>query len=73
MESEDFFELWLKMEEYVLPKDKKEAIDAFLQFCCEHDVNMFKLLEEAENYGDTTFIKLCKRCIKENGLEEDEW
>lgn len=73
MNTEDLFELWLKMEEYIIPKYKKESIDSFLQFCYEHDVNIYALLEEAENYGDTTFAKLAKRCIKENCIDKDEW
>ena len=73
MEPQDLFELWLKMEEYILPKDKKEAIDVFLQFCYEQDVNIYQLMESAEDYGDTVFVKLAKRCIKENGIDEVEW
>ena len=73
MESEDLFELWLKMEEYINPKDKKEAIDVFLQYCYEHDANIYEIMESAENYGDMTFVKLAKRFIKENGNDEVEW
>ena len=73
MESQDLFELWVKMEEFILPKDKKEAIESFIQFCYEQDVNIYQLMEAAEDYGDTIFVKLAKRCIKENGIDEVEW
>ena len=70
---EDMYELWGKLEDFITPKDKKDAMLNFIEFCYDHDGNLFSLMEMAEECGDSQFVKATKKFIKENGIEEDEW
>lgn len=70
---EDLYELWGKLEDYITPKDKKDAMMIFIEFCYDHDINLNSLMEVAEECGDTQFVKVTKKYIKENEIEEDNW
>lgn len=73
MDSENLYYVWEKMENYINPKDKKQAIEEFLMVCYENDANIYELLETSDESGDDDFSKVARRFIKENGIDEEEW
>lgn len=73
MENNELYYLWEKMEDYINPKEKKQAIEEFLMVVYENNGNIYALLEEADEAGDEDFSKVCRRFIKENGIDEEDW
>lgn len=73
MDSENLYYVWEKMENYINPKDKKQAIEEFLMVCYENDANIYEILETSDESGDDDFSKIARRFIKENGIDEEEW
>lgn len=73
MNDADLYLLWEKLEPYINPKDKKEAVEAFLMEIYENGGNVYALLENSDETGDDVFSKVCRRFIKENGIDEEEW
>lgn len=73
MDSENLYYVWEKMENYINPKDKKQAIEEFLMVCYENDANIYEILETSDESGDDDFSKVARRFIKENGIDEEEW
>lgn len=73
MDSENLYYVWEKMENYINPKDKKQAIEEFLMVCYENDANIYELLETSDESGDDDFSKVTRRFIKENSIDEEEW
>ena len=73
MDSENLYYVWEKMENYINPKDKKQAIEEFLMVCYENDANIYEILETSDESGDDDFSKVTRRFIKENGIDEEEW
>lgn len=73
MDSENLYYVWEKMENYINPKDKKQAIEEFLMVCYENDANIYELLETSDESGDDDFSKVARRFIKENSIDEEEW
>ena len=59
MDSENLYYVWEKMENYINPKDKKQAIEEFLMVCYENDANIYELLETS----DESFIHQIKIII----------
>ena len=73
MDSENLYYIWEKMENYINPKDKKQAIEEFLMVCYENDANIYEILETSDESGDDDFSKIARRFIKENSIDEEEW
>ena len=73
MNDSDLYYLWEKMENYINPKEKKQAIEEFLMVCYENDANIYEILETSDESGDDDFSKVARRFIKENGIDEEEW
>ena len=73
MDSENLYYVWEKMENYINPKDKKQAIEEFLMVCYENDANIYEILETSDESGDDDFSKVTRRFIKENSIDEEEW
>lgn len=73
MDSENLYYVWEKMENYINPKDKKQAIEEFLMVCYENDANIYEILETSDESGDDDFSKVARRFIKENSIDEEEW
>ena len=73
MNDSDLYYLWEKMENYINPKEKKQAIEEFLMVCYENDANIYEILETSDESGDEVFAKIAKRFIKENGIEKESW
>jgi len=73
MDSENLYYVWEKMENYINPKDKRQAIEEFLMVCYENDANIYEILETSDESGDDDFSKVARRFIKENGIDEEEW
>ena len=73
MNDNDLYYLWDKMENYINPKEKKQAIEEFLMFVYDCGGNVYSLLEESDERGDEVFSKIARRFVKENGIDEEEW
>lgn len=73
MDDEVLYYLWEKMEDYINPKEKKQAIEEFLMCVYDNGGNIFSLLHASDDSGDDVFSKVCRRFIKENGIDEEDW
>lgn len=73
MDDENLYYLWEKMENYINPKEKKQAIEEFLMCVYDNGGDIYKLLETSDDTGDEVFSKVAKRFIKENSIEKESW
>lgn len=74
MDTEQIWNLWLVLHDFMNKKQEEEAIEEFLNFLYENDaVNFEDLRDMAEEEEETLFVKILKRFIKENEIEEDEY
>ena len=77
METESVFNVLLILLQYIKQSDREEALFAVLDELIECDVDLISLSQEAEHNEEDWMVKIIKRYIKENGLdeedEEEEW
>jgi len=73
MNDEELYLICEKLECYINPKEKKQAIEEFLMVVYDNGGNVYTLMKVADETGDSDFVKVAKRFIKENGIDEEDW
>lgn len=72
---ETIWGLWRILSNYIPKKDQEQAIEEFLQFLYEEvdDCDFFELRNAAEYEEETLFLKIIKRFIKENEIDQEDY
>lgn len=74
MNTEDLWQLWCIMSEFIPNKEKESAVEEYLNYVYDLDCcDIFELRDMADDEEDTLFSKIASRFIKENELYEDEY
>lgn len=74
MDTEEVWGLWQVMSNFITKKEQEQAIEEFLQYLYEVDGCDFNDLRDMAEYEEETlFLKIIKRFIKENGLNEEDY
>lgn len=72
MDSEVIYNLLITIIDYLMPKEKENAMSVILKDLYDNDVDINELLELAENDDEQFLAKQIKSFIKDNGLEDEE-
>lgn len=70
---ENFWKVWEVISSYIPKKDVSDALEELIDVIYDEDIcDLDELLNIAEENEDDVFVRVIKRFIQENGLEEEE-